>query len=218
MPFDLDAFERRVRRAFLRARLADYLIDFGPYELRFELGDEKPNGAIERVGQAVDRAVKLFEACNTRDDDIVVVCKDFDGPGQIFPSRPPRYLLSLICNYDSTLGVEYAIDPDDYCEVSYKQIVYPTKVRYLACEAIFRGIASTEQGRSPCVGASVYLVNVTRNVVFFMYDDRGCLVSVDRPEKLLPLYKDHNSWLVDCGRPLEPEWMEALRGQVVDNG
>jgi hypothetical protein len=198
--FDVEAFEGRIRRAFPKARLSDYWIDFQRFDLRYELGDKKPCGTTERIGQAVDRAVKLFESINRQDEDIVVVCKDFDGPKEMFPSRPPRYLLSLISGYDPALGAEYTIAPDEYCSVPYQQIVYPTKVRSLAYAAIFRGIANSGLGRSPCIGARVYLVNVKRMVVFYMYDDQGCLIFADKPKKLVGLYAERNAWLVDSYR------------------
>lgn len=185
----VDTLQRRLRRAFPRARLDDYRIDFSRFALRFELGDEKPNGSFERIAQTVDRAVKLFEACNDPSDDVVLIHNEYPC-GEIFPSRPLGYILTLIAQ-DPALRIERAIDEAEG-EGEFSQMLYPTCAMNLAYAAIFRGIANCEQGRSPCIGGRVFIVNMTKIVVFYMYDDRGCLIFADNTTKLKRLYMERN--------------------------
>lgn len=41
----------------------------------------------------------------------------------------------------------------------------------------------------------VFFVNTTRNIIFYMYDDRGCEVIARDAEMLQPLYKKYHNWL-----------------------
>lgn len=37
-------------------------------------------------------------------------------------------------------------------------------------------------------------------MVFYMYDDRGCLVNSNKNDQLVHLYHKYNQWLVDYWR------------------
>jgi hypothetical protein len=194
MDLRFSSLQRQIQRVFPEARLDSYRIDFSRFQLRFELGDDKSYGSLERVGQSVDRAVKLFEACNDSSDEVVLIHNEYLS-GEIFPSRPEGYILTLIQS-DGACRAERTV-PASEDDGEFTQFAYQSNLARLAYSAIFRGIANVEQGRSPSIGGRVYLVNTTRNITFYMYDDRGCLIFADRPEKLKRLYIERNSWLVN---------------------
>ena len=41
----------------------------------------------------------------------------------------------------------------------------------------------------------VFFVNITKNVIFFIYDDRGCEVIASNPEAIRPLYEKYSDWI-----------------------
>jgi hypothetical protein len=197
--FDPVEFRSYLARTFPGANLDSHPIDFGPVYLRFELGAPHPNGSDERIAQATERATVIFSELFTPDEQLTLIIKNWAWAGhqELFPSTS-GHLASLI-GRPLTDGVAQIITERqwDGAESSYEQILLPASVRDLDYRSIFRGIAHLEQGRDPRIGESIYFVSVGRAVVFYMYDDRGCLVFADRPEKLRPLYLNRRGWLVE---------------------
>ena len=49
-------------------------------------------------------------------------------------------------------------------------------------------------------GFEIYFVNVTRKMIYHLYDDRGCDVIASKKEDLRPLYLTYNDWILDYDR------------------
>ncbi|HZG18322.1 MAG TPA: DUF3885 domain-containing protein [Candidatus Bathyarchaeia archaeon] len=51
----------------------------------------------------------------------------------------------------------------------------------------------------------VFFVNTTKNVIFFIYDDRGCEVIATDKEVIRPLFEKYNDWIAiyDCEEIVE---------------
>lgn len=49
-------------------------------------------------------------------------------------------------------------------------------------------------------GIDIYFVNVTKKMIFHLYDDRGCDVIASNKEELYGLYKKLNDWILDYDR------------------
>ncbi|WRP07211.1 DUF3885 domain-containing protein [Rossellomorea aquimaris] len=49
-------------------------------------------------------------------------------------------------------------------------------------------------------GIDIYFVNVTRKMIFHLYDDRGCDVIASDKEDLRSLYREFNDWILDYDR------------------
>jgi hypothetical protein len=199
---DPEGFRSYIAAAFPVAVLDRHPIDFGTVHLRFELGYGHPNGSDERIIQATQRATRLFREMFSEDDSLILIIKDFDSSGkEICPSNPPGHLYTLIRGFgDRRASVEIVQVPDVSEDYSYRQLLVPASVRELDCYKIFQGITHREQGRLPRINEAVYFVNTDRDIVFHMYDDRGCLLYADRPDKLQRLYRERSDWLVDYHR------------------
>ncbi|WP_083979094.1 DUF3885 domain-containing protein [Bacillus alveayuensis] len=46
----------------------------------------------------------------------------------------------------------------------------------------------------------IYFINVSKKMIYHLYDDRGCDVIASNKEDLLPLYEDFNHWILDYDR------------------
>ena len=200
MPLHLETFANSLSEMFPTADIDAGRPEFGSIHLRFELGDEYPNGSEERISQATDRAVSLFVDCNAENDSLIVIANDFSND-----ETNNRYLKSLLdgMTTDGQIrSVDYTEEDENCVEqtFSFRQLLLRTcrsKVNY---HAILRGVTHREQGREPVILEDVYFYNETRNLVFYMYDDRGCLIWSNRPETLELLYSKYNNWLVDYHR------------------
>ena len=66
--------------------------------------------------------------------------------------------------------------------------------------AIFRAIANVDFARLPKITDRVYFVNMSRDIILHMYDDRGLDVIATNRTSLLGLYHSHNAWILDHDR------------------
>lgn len=97
-------------------------------------------------------------------------------------------------NKDGNLVV---VDADDLTHVLTCLCLKQKDIRV---ENIIRGIANYDMGFTPSIVDRIYFINTDAGVVFYMYDDRGCLLFSDRKDVLEPLYTKFNNWLVDYDR------------------
>ncbi|MFF2416381.1 DUF3885 domain-containing protein [Bacillus safensis] len=47
----------------------------------------------------------------------------------------------------------------------------------------------------------IYLINLSKHMIFHLYDDRGCDLIAAEPERLRPVYEGLQHWLLDYDRP-----------------
>ncbi len=191
---------------------------FSKYHLRFELGDDLKNGSKERVDQSTYRAKAIFEEFFNDEDEaclLILSCRYKSEIKDFFESTK-GYLKDQIKNFSSleVLRTENTIEEFDEAlnddgvmemtdfTVTHIQEVVTQSVSNIETENIFRGIENLEMGFDPSIGERVYIINKRNKVVFYMYDDRGCLVFANSKETLKPIYSKYNDWLVDDYRKL----------------
>lgn len=58
----------------------------------------------------------------------------------------------------------------------------------------------TERSWGKFMDNDVFFVNTTKDILFFVYDDRGCEVIARIAEKLRPLYEKHYDWVDEVDR------------------
>lgn len=176
--------------------------------IRFELGDPFDNGTDERINQVITRVTTLFEDIFEQGDTIHLYIKDWgNNTDLMFGNTTPDYLYLLLGHpkLEETIMYEHDEDTDELGNTI--QVERPYKVKTL-CDAlssipyrdILTGIANYEQGRKPSIGQQVYFINIKKGIVFYMYDDRGCVIFSKTKERLQHMYVNFNNWLVDYWR------------------
>lgn len=181
------------------------------FYLRFELGKGYPNGTIERVNQAVERAMKIvdhiFKDLNT---NLYVLAyeyeEDFSYPGskylhkQINVNDPSNvYETKEMINSRTIITDENGVQSNEKTKVDLS--IYKIQKKDVNFENILKGIANMEMGFEPKIYEEVYFFDRNKNIIFNMYDDRGCFVFSNDPENLRELYETKNDWIVDYDRP-----------------
>ena len=68
--------------------------------------------------------------------------------------------------------------------ISYEDFPHPTRI-------LKRNYSSSYD---------IYFVNVTKKMIYHLYDDRGCDVIASNKEDLRQLYVDCNDWILDYDR------------------
>ncbi|CRK84566.1 DUF3885 domain-containing protein [Neobacillus massiliamazoniensis] len=177
--------------------------------LRFELGEPFENGTDERINQVVTRVITLFEEVFHPEDYIYVYIKDWGMNEDImFGNTTPEYVYQLVKDHNIEVETLFEFD-EDYDEIAGQtieikqeynvKIVY-SQVKSITYKAILEGIGNYEQGREPSIGQSVYFISTEKDLIFHMYDDRGCIIHSNEVTKLIHMYRKYNKWLVDYWR------------------
>lgn len=176
-------------------------VDFNTYEkslkykLRFELGDKLENGTKETIIQATNRVTELFKTTFKNENSVYVISYEFEDEAFAFT---PNYLFSLLENKKLELNQNIALRYFDNEEPEYypgKLNVYLEKRQDLNITKIFGGIANTEMGFEPCIHQIVFFIGLETKKLFWMYDDRGCLVMSN--SKNLDNILEFKNWLCE---------------------
>ncbi|GIO91101.1 DUF3885 domain-containing protein [Paenibacillus lactis] len=176
--------------------------------LRFELGEPFRNGSNRRLKQVNKRVVTIFEEIFHQSDVIYVCIKDWgNSEDPMFGNTTPDYIYKLLQGYkieEETLFVLNEDEDDDGNRIKIKneyQIkVLSGTISSFPYREILQGISHYEQGREPSIGQSIFSVSIDKDIVFNMYDDRGCIVYSKTKEQLKHLYVNYNDWLVNYWR------------------
>lgn len=180
----------------------DKLSNFEQIHLRFELGEPFENGTNERINQVIYRVVSLFQDFFNPEDEVYLLIKDWESDDPMFVDATPNYIYEIINNLPITSDTFYekVEDGDDDEPIRVKRSLTTAKIKDIDYHSILEGIANYEQGREPSIGQRVYFLNYKNGNLFYMYDDRGCLLFSDSTEQLRHLYQKYSSWIVDYWR------------------
>jgi hypothetical protein len=192
---------------FPRLVLEPTLFHCWPTSLRFELGDPEHKEPHKRDPAYFDplhrRARALYEAAFAATDSCILSSVEYRC------SKLGRRACHFATVFDEArernLGIgrpsgrAWVPSGNPECKVRYVWAeVSPRRIDY---DYLLRRFARTD---FPLAGGgfagTVYFINLTRNLIFHMYDDRGLDLSATKRETLKPLYDSHNSWLLDWNR------------------
>lgn len=167
------------------------------YVLRFELGDNLENGTKKRVKQATYRAKKLFESCFSEDDFIYILSFEFQDD---FLAMSPNYFYKLIKNKgwseDKNLALRYFNnEKPEYYPGKISLFMLPkSRIDY---PKILEAIANTDMGFCPSISQLIFFFGKRSQKLFWMYDDRGCIICSQLKEDLIQVFSNFKAWLVD---------------------
>mgnify|MGYP000515555267 CR=1 FL=1 len=184
----------------------------GQVHIRFELGGGNENGTLERVNQAVERAVALFyDAFENKDHEIWVLIYEYEGEtffnvsNEYLHQQFPQNRFSEFYNEKEQIITRYFTTDKHGNSVSEEGeariIIGKIPVSEIKVEGILRGIANTEMGFEPAIDQRVFFFDPKTNKAFQMYDDRGCYIWSNEAETIRDIYVKRNKWIVDYHRP-----------------
>ncbi|MDQ0060011.1 DUF3885 domain-containing protein [Paenibacillus harenae] len=176
--------------------------------IRFELGEPYRNGSKRRINQVNKRVKTLFEELFKPTDTIYVLIKDWGSyEDPMFGNTTPEYLYELFKGITMEETTLYDIDEDEdedgnniEVKIEYKFKVLSGVVSSIPYKEIFEGISHYEQGREPSIGQRVFFLSQEKDILFHMYDDRGCIAHAVSKEHLSALYVKYNDWIVNYWR------------------
>lgn len=191
----------------------------GQVHIRFELGDDKENGTIERVNQSTDRALSIFnETFNDPLHEIFVLIYEYQGDNLFNASNDYLYKQFPSAQFKNfykqleIVNTRFLTTDKNGNEVLEKDeariIIGKLLVKEIGVKKILHGIANTEMGLHPSIDQNVFFFNPITDKAFQMYDDRGCYVWSDKADKIRDLYIKRNDWIADYHRPEIDEYFK----------
>lgn len=175
--------------------------------LRFELGIDYshelayPNSPY--LQQVYHRAKTLFSAVNDKEDDIFLVV-DATG-GKVFdkkklPHKHQNLFFPYVRNREilKKLTLEKInLQEEERC---FSRFILPCKVKEIRMHKLLEAICNQDMGIIPQYQLPVYVVNKTKQTIFYAYDDQGCDILAAKTSKITHVYEQFNAWILDYDR------------------
>lgn len=187
--------EQYVYACFPSSNLYGYPPIACPVQVRFELGEPHANGTDSRIKQVNERAQRILMSCFDQGDELLLLTSSW-GLDTVLGDTSPHYLHRLLSN-----GTAKVIDgrsriPIETDDSRFTQLLYLGESDTVPLREILAGIANREQGREPSIGQTVVILCQAKGVAFHMYDDRGCIVYGENPDKIRVLFEGLGDWIV----------------------
>jgi hypothetical protein len=184
-----------------------------PYGLRFEIGpsdkkiwnenNDTLNG--EYFSIALQRAMSIFGAAFEPNDDIEIAYQIFsDGRRKI---KRRSFIFKQVKSLDKA-NIEFSDHKDIYeenldykCEHWKRVTISNITAADIETEQLLKAAINTDfSSRTPHFIGECYLINITKQLVLILYDDRGMDVVSSNKDQLQALYKSHNKMILDYDR------------------
>ncbi len=179
----------------------------GDIGIRFKLGvNYDYNNIYENcpyLEGVYNRAITLFQSLHATEDDIYIVVdvNDF-ADGETF-----KHKLNIFSKYVKEKSDLFKLQkntipyvfPEDDEDGLYKthRFTLKCKVSDLKYIPMLKAICNQDMGIKPSIFHRVYFININKNTIFHIYDDRGCDVLATSPNTIRDMYHTYNDWILD---------------------
>lgn len=196
-------------REFLRVHFSNIQLESplffkSQYGLRFDLQVGEV-GTEEYFKECLFRATEIFEQAFDESDNVIFYLTDY---------RWKRRKLRFANNCFKTISdlskneIEYQTLKNRYgtSDISNVALIKILRNR-ISHTDIFQAIANKDFSRSPGLdqygflgSKKIYLINLDKRIIFYMYDDRGLDIIADSRDALTPIYNKFNDWILESNR------------------
>lgn len=179
----------------------------GDIGIRFKLGvNYDYNNIYENcpyLEGVYNRAITLFQSLHSKTDDIYIVVdvNDF-ADGETFKhklnifSKYVKEKSNLFKLQKNTIPYVFPEDDEDGLYKTHR-FTLKCKVSDLKYIPMLKAICNQDMGIKPSIFHRVYFININKNTIFHIYDDRGCDVLATSPNTIRDMYHTYNDWILD---------------------
>lgn len=210
----LDQF---MHKHFINLPLKTPLFYSWKYGIRFEIGIPwmEHNDKIN-LQQIRKRSIGIFDYVFNKTDEILLItdihCEEKDTFLQKVPTNVYRkYIKSKEVRKKLTHTRLPSLirdeDDEDYNDMVTHRFVLSCKKENIRYRQLLTAISYKDFShptrilkRNYSSGYDIYFVNVSKKLVYHLYDDRGCDVIASNIEDLRQLYVECNNWILDYDR------------------
>lgn len=206
--FDLEGY---IQNTFPGLQLQSSLYFQWETRLHFELGaniyqfDEGGRLNKRRFDRVYGQAQTLFNELFSHEDELVLVTNVYRMKDSKDKNRPFKVYKRGLKNKEllyqlNVRHLPYLVDEEG--EMYTAQYWLKCRTRELSSSYLIQAACNEDFPLKPNFRSSkrrnypdVFFVNLTRNALFFIYDDRGCEVIAEDRETLRPLYEKNQEWV-----------------------
>ncbi|WP_338780044.1 DUF3885 domain-containing protein [Metabacillus sp. FJAT-52054] len=171
--------------------------------IRFELWAHSNSNEEPCFQQMHERAITLFNRVFAEEDDILFIT-DVYGSSTFHLNVYPKYIKQRQQLYKLQHSVLKRGSEED--GVTHRYLL-PCKKYDIRYTKLLKAIGykdfrhpSTILKTKPQIGYDLYFVNLSKKMIFHMYDDQGCDVLGSDKETIRFLYEEYRDWLLEYNR------------------
>ena len=153
-----------------------------------------------------NRAITLFQSLHSKTDDMYIVVDVNDyADGETF-----KHKLNIFSKYVKEKSDLFKLQkntipyvfPEDDEDGLYKthRFTLKCKVSDLKYIPMLKAMCNQDMGIKPRIFHMVYFININKNTIFHIYDDRGCDVLATSPNTIRNMYHTYNDWVLEYDR------------------
>ncbi|MDO6851730.1 DUF3885 domain-containing protein [Priestia megaterium] len=208
-----DILHSFLKKHFERLILSPSLFYSWKNSIRFEISNPLiPYYKKEHLEQAFYRSIRLFEAVFGEEDEILLVTDVHSIKKDIFlQKRPLNVYLKYIKNKERLYQLSHHLLPSVFDEADDQSVTHrfalSCKKPELKYVQLLKAICYEDFAHPSSIlknnlqsGYDIYFVNLSKEIIFHLYDDRGCDVLASNKESIKFLYEEYNHWILDYDR------------------
>jgi hypothetical protein len=152
------------------------------------------------------RAITLFESLHSDDEEIFVVANVNDyGDNSTFKHKIKifsRYVRDKAILYKLKHKVIPYVFPEDDEEGKYQthRFILRCKTSDIKYISLLKAICNQDMGLKPSLSHDIFFINIKRETIYHVYDDRGCDLLAKSPKTIRDIYNKYNHWILDYDR------------------
>lgn len=200
--------------SFLKSHFPDLVLTpplfYGwPFGLRFEVADwslGKESIVLEKAG---DRAFEIVKYAFDSEDEMLLVTDVYTEHEHELTKRKllvyQKYVHRQVRNRLRHELLTY-VRPEIEDSLTLERFTLKCQLQDIRLRPLLHAICQEDfytpnQILKGKLRYEIYLMNVSKKMIFQLYDDRGCDLIAAEPERLRPVYEGLQHWLLDYDRP-----------------
>ncbi|OAH57661.1 hypothetical protein AWH48_01180 [Domibacillus aminovorans] len=185
------------------------------FELAKEMYQFKDNGKLnlKMFDLVYSQALSIFNDLFSEQDEIFLVTNVYHRKNSTSRTKRMKVYVNSIKNKNLKFHLKqetlpYVFDDEEeaneyytsqfYLKCSKQDLRYPLLIK-AACNEDFSLKPKFRQEKG-LYYPDVFFINISKNLIFFIYDDRGCEVISDNKETLRLVYEKYHDWLYEYNR------------------
>ncbi|MGE7920370.1 DUF3885 domain-containing protein [Viridibacillus sp. NPDC093762] len=189
---------------YLNKKFPDLKLKLGlfyeyPIGIRFELGCEEQfkDNDVNYRSEVYKKSITIFRDLFDVDDEIFIVTNvhteiEKEAPGKL--KVYSNYIKNKKTLYSLNTMKKPNVDEDDY--LNTHQFWLKCKVSDVDYVGLIKAVCNQDLGIKPFISHDVFFVNITKQLIFNVYDDRGCDVVATSLNVLENVYHLHEDWIL----------------------
>lgn len=179
------------------------------YSIRFEISNPKiPRNVKENMKQTFQRSITLFnKVFDERDEILLVTDVRTSSNNHFLQKKPLNVYKKYIKDKDLLYKLRHQLLDDEPYKMVIHRFILPCKKNTIRYAPLLKAICYEDFAHSTTIlknnqesGYEIYFVNLTKRVIFHLYDDRGCDILASNKAAIRYLYDEYIDWILDYDR------------------